>query len=54
MGHLQELYQDQNGIQLGQWGQEGTRRGKERRQKRVGGEKRHDLGTKYAEWLYSK
>lgn len=26
----------------------------ERRQRRVGGEERHDLGTKYAEWLYSK
>lgn len=54
MGHLQELYQDQNGIQLGQWGWEGTRRGKDCRQRRMGGEGRHDSGTKYAKWLYSK
>lgn len=26
MGHSQELYQDQNGVQSGQRGQEGTKR----------------------------
>lgn len=24
------------------------------KQKRMGGEERHDLGTKYPKWLYSK
>lgn len=38
MGHLQELDQDQNGIQLRQWGQEGTRKRQKVQTNREGGE----------------